>query len=128
MLTVFAALLHDFGKSTVLFQDKLKGKNKTKGDPLRHEWVSLLFLLAIVDKKSDEEWLGALISNDIHQKISKLKVIDYDKPLNALPPVASMVGWLILSHHKLPAVTEKYKGKEVCISKLFGLISPSWEV
>jgi len=96
-LTVFSALFHDFGKLTVLFQNKLKGKNKIQIDPLRHEWVSILFLIAIVNNKSDEEWLSYLIR-----------------------------AWLILTHHKLPVLSEGYKGHEINLPKLFSLISPSW--
>ncbi len=124
-LTVFSALLHDFGKTTVLFQDKLKGKNKTQSDPLRHEWVSLLFLIAIVGDKSDEEWLTDLISDEIHKKIAQLKIENIDNPLANLPPVASMVAWLILSHHKLPVMKE-YEGKNIKLQDLFQVISQSW--
>jgi len=126
-LTVFSALLHDFGKTTVLFQDKLKGKNKTQSDPLRHEWVSILFLVAIVDNKSDEEWLDYLISDEIHKKISKLIISDISTPLDNLPPVASMVAWLIVSHHKLPVLDEKKNaGKSIKRDGLFKVISQSW--
>lgn len=125
-ITVFSALLHDFGKTTVLFQNKLKSKNKTQSDPLRHEWVSLLFLIAIVDNQSDEEWLNYLISDEIHKKISKLRVKDVFNPLGNLPPLASMVAWLILTHHKLPIYEKKYAGKSINLSTLFSLISPAW--
>ncbi|WP_428354686.1 type I-F CRISPR-associated helicase Cas3f [Methyloprofundus sp.] len=126
-LTVFSALLHDFGKATVLFQNKLKGKNKSQSDPLRHEYISLLFLIAIVDNKSDEEWLTDLISDDIHQKISKLTIENIEKPLADLPPVASMVAWLILTHHKLPVLEEKKNaGKPIKRSELFKVISQAW--
>ena len=125
-LTVFAALLHDFGKLTDLFQNKLKGKNKVLSDPLRHEWISLLFLVAIVDNKSDEEWLKTIISDEIHSNISKLKIINTINPLKSLPPVASMVAWLILTHHKLPVFEKVYAGKNISLSELFEYISPSW--
>lgn len=125
-LTVFSALLHDFGKTTVLFQEKLKGSNKTQSDPLRHEWVSLLFLFAIVNTRTDEEWLNDLISDEIHKKISQLTVKNADKPLANLPPVASMVAWLIVSHHKLPVLGEGYKGENVTLSELFTIISSEW--
>ncbi len=125
-LTVFSALLHDFGKATVLFQNKLKGKNKTQSDPLRHEWVSILFLIAIIDNKSDEEWLNYLISDEIHKKIATLNVNALANPLDNLPPVASIIAWLILTHHKLPIYEKKYAEKEINLSKLFSLISPVW--
>ncbi len=126
-LTVFSALLHDFGKATELFQNKLKGKNKSVSDPLRHEWISLLFLVAIVDNKSDEEWLDFIISDEIHKKISNIKINEVSNPLDNLPPLASMVAWLILSHHKLPILKEKrYAECNIRLSKLFNLITPSW--
>ena len=125
-LTVFSALLHDFGKATTLFQDKLKGKNKTQSDPLRHEWISILFLIAIVDNKSDEDWLNSLISDEIHKKISTLNIKDISNPLDNLPPVASTLAWLILTHHKLPIYEKKYAGKNINLSTLFSLISPAW--
>jgi CRISPR-associated endonuclease/helicase Cas3 len=40
-LVAVAALLHDWGKATALFQGKLKTITN-KGDPLRHEWISCL--------------------------------------------------------------------------------------
>lgn len=125
-LTVFSALLHDFGKATVLFQNKLKGKNESLSDPLRHEWISLLFLVAIVNNKSDEEWLDYIISDEIHRKISKFKINDISRPLDNLPPVASMVAWLILSHHKLPILKDGYKTNSIKLPELFSFISSSW--
>jgi len=124
-LTVFSALLHDFGKLTVLFQDKLKGKSESQSDPLRHEWVSVLFLVAIVNHKSDEEWLDSLITDEVHKKISTLTVSNVSNPLDNLPPIASIVAWLIVSHHKLP-VLEKNKGKGIQLLKLFSEINATW--
>jgi len=124
-LTVFSALLHDFGKLTVLFQDKLKGKSESQSDPLRHEWISVLFLSAIVNQQSDEVWLNSLITDEVHKKISSLTISDLSNPLGNLPPLASMVAWLIVSHHKLP-ILEKNKGKDIRLPTLFSLINPSW--
>ncbi|WP_368659097.1 HD domain-containing protein [Budvicia aquatica] len=60
ILSVFAALLHDLGKSSVGFQQKLQGHDSgLRGDPYRHEWVSMRIFQAIVGKaKTDAEWLG----------------------------------------------------------------------
>ncbi|MDQ6953552.1 MAG: type I-F CRISPR-associated helicase Cas3f [Mariprofundaceae bacterium] len=124
-MTVFSALLHDFGKLTVLFQDKLKGKSESQSDPLRHEWVSVLFLVAIVNQKSDEDWLDSLITDEVHKKISSLTVSNVSNPLKNLPPLASMIAWLIVSHHKLP-VLEKNKGKSIQLLELFSQINASW--
>lgn len=40
VIATIAALLHDLGKATVGFQDKLR-KSRSAGDPYRHEWISL---------------------------------------------------------------------------------------
>ena len=102
-----AALFHDFGKVNILFQQKLKGESKNKYEPVRHEWVSLRIFQAFVANQTDEEWLIALTEIDknhndnIHQDgINNGR----NNPLVNLPPFAQLVGWLILSHHKLPFV------------------------
>ena len=102
-----AALFHDFGKANILFQQKLKGEGKNKYEPVRHEWVSLRIFQAFVGEKTDEQWLIALTeidknhSYDIYQDgISTGR----NNPLVNLPPFAQLVGWLVLSHHKLPFV------------------------
>ena len=124
-LTVFSALLHDFGKTSVLFQEKLCGKNKYKGDPIRHEWISLLFLSAMANGKTDQEWLSNLISDEIHDYIKKLDIKNADKPLANLPPVASLLAWLIVSHHKLPSF-DKGKGKPINFKNMINSITRQW--
>lgn len=114
-LVAVAALLHDWGKASVLFQNKLSRKQYTKdGDPLRHEWISCLLLNALVqcsgDNVQDEAWLNLLISQTWDE--DKLKQIvtngsDQAKALDNLPPIAQLVAWLIVSHHRLPFYMEK---------------------
>lgn len=126
-LTVFAALLHDFGKTSTLFQKKLKGKTASQSDPLRHEWVSVLFLLALVDGQNDETWLSNLVCDTIHQKIKKLNIVNTTNPLGDLPPIATLLAWLILSHHKLPLKKEfNAKGKNFTLNDLMAGIDGSW--
>jgi CRISPR-associated endonuclease/helicase Cas3 len=103
-LVAIAALLHDWGKATSLFQSKLK-IGTTSGDPLRHEWISCLLLNALVQQAgdTDKEWLQLLISGELNEQALKQIVIDNKpKPLENLPPIAQLVGWLILTHHRLP--------------------------
>lgn len=102
-----AALFHDFGKANILFQQKLTGEGKNKFEPVRHEWVSLRIFQAFIGNKTDEQWLIALTeidknhSDDIYQDgISSGR----NNPLANLPAFAQLVGWLVLSHHKLPFV------------------------
>ena len=107
-LTAVSALLHDWGKASKLFQEKLspKSKNKYKGDPLRHEWISCLLLNALIqqgESDTDLAWLKQLTEGNFNE--SKLKEIVSQnnlKPLDQLPMAAKLVAWLIVSHHRLP--------------------------
>jgi CRISPR-associated endonuclease/helicase Cas3 len=103
-LVASAALLHDWGKATALFQSKLKTDTKL-GDPLRHEWISCLLLNALVQQSgnTDEGWLQLLVSGELNeQALKQLVTGNTQKPLENLPPIAQLVGWLILTHHRLP--------------------------
>lgn len=102
-----AALFHDFGKANTLFQQKLKGEAKNKYEPVRHEWVSLRIFQAFVSDKTDEQWLTALTEIDKNHNDELYQdgiSTGRNNPLVNLPPFAQLVGWLILSHHKLPFV------------------------
>lgn len=110
-LVAVSALLHDWGKATVLFQEKLQPKNKqgVKGDPLRHEWISCLLLNALVhsseNPKVDDAWLSLIINKSWDEdklKATLRKNLDKTKALDHLPPLAQLVAWLIVSHHRLP--------------------------
>lgn len=115
ILSVLAALLHDLGKSSAGFQKKLQGHDLgLKGDPYRHEWISMRIFQAIVGKaKTDAEWLGFFADfgafeqqyPDWQQDIVK-DGIDANSYSNYawanLPPLAQAVGWLITSHHRMP--------------------------
>lgn len=110
-LSALAALFHDWGKASSCFQGKLQpGKSKEIiADPLRHEWVSVLLFNAIVNGESDEKWLGLLAEGTINNhslKESALKNIQ--KPLEKLPPLASLLAWLVVSHHKVPLPDNKH--------------------
>ncbi len=104
-LAALAALLHDWGKATALFQNKLK-KYTRQGDPLRHEWISCLLLNALVQQSgnSDEGWLQLLIDGNFDEQALKNSVAKQaTNPLADLPPIAQLVGWLIMTHHRLPS-------------------------
>lgn len=136
-----SALLHDWGKATALFQKKLDpdSKDKYKGDPIRHEWVSLLLLRAIVtldDASSDEAWLRRLMEGDINEALFKKYIIpevekSAEKPLMQLPPAAKLVAWLIVTHHRLPLLDKdaagKYlKDKAESIDAMLARITKKW--
>lgn len=116
-LASIAGYFHDIGKANALFQAKLGviSLNETKTEigfePLRHEWVSLRLFQAFVGAQTDQQWLTALLNID-NQAAKKLErdIVNYQdllgvsipNPFVSLPPIADMVAWLIVSHHRLP--------------------------
>ena len=111
-LTALSALLHDWGKASRLFQEKLSpnSKNKFKGDPLRHEWISVLLLNALVNGKNDETWLTELAQNGFTETQLKATIKTQNStPLDKLPNGAKLLAWLIVSHHRLPNFSHSAK-------------------
>ncbi|MGI0115348.1 type I-F CRISPR-associated helicase Cas3f [Zooshikella sp. RANM57] len=121
LISAMASLFHDFGKANKRFQSKLRENfnKKTSADPIRHEWISLrLFNTFIGDKcRDDQEWLQRLADNptfpdDWQDKLTKDKlemsakdtavISEGISPFKKLPPLAKVIGWLIVSHHRLP--------------------------
>jgi CRISPR-associated endonuclease/helicase Cas3 len=131
-LTAIAALLHDWGKATELFQEKLQptSRNKFKGDPIRHEWISVLLLKALVGEGDDAAWLTALTNGDIHESSLKSQIqLAAQRPLDSLPPTAQLVAWLIVSHHRLPLppVPDSFRmEKAESLSQLLKRIEQNW--
>ena len=139
-LTVFAALMHDFGKANSAFQEKIKPENKKSDqnklkptnkkpeqEPIRHEWISLLFLAAIVDGRTDAEWLADLCSDDIDAQFGKLTITDIHNPFANFSPIAILIGWLIVTHHRLPIDKENdNKGNELTLKTLLASITKQW--
>ena len=141
LLSAMAALFHDFGKASVLFQNKLKN-NARVADPYRHEWVSLRLFQAFVGADDDAGWLtrlaGATPMSDAQWKKRLYKdgsskgdvdaVSDNTTPLGRLPPLARALGWLIVSHHRLPQVPRQ-QAKQLnkrLLDNLFASINADW--
>lgn len=143
IVAVIAALLHDLGKASVGFQKKLKGKSANKGDPYRHEWISLrLFEAMIAGCQTDKDWLTRLahfdnfttenpdwlqqLHNDAEPRPKKTEKNKTTKPLGSFaaltestnaqkkknigdfPPLAQLVAWLVVTHHRLPFGEHEY--------------------
>jgi len=109
LASAIAGLFHDFGKSNPLFQKKLDNTYKGKTfEPYRHEWLSLRLFQAFVKGKSDVEWLQSLRDVDNHTEKFVLKKLVRDgvdeksKIFDNLAPLAKLVAWLVVSHHRLP--------------------------
>ena len=135
-LAALAGLFHDWGKASEFFQSKLLN-NQVIGDPLRHEWISLLFLNMYVNGETDQAWLQRLIDGEIDTaSLEALGVNKTDaelskfKPFSKLPDAASMVAWLVVSHHRLPTENNKqWRGKATSsddFRKLFNQIKQKW--
>ena len=110
-LSALAALLHDWGKATSLFQKKLKNDSRL-GDPIRHEWISCLLLHAITQtsgsQKDDKLWLMTLVNGKLDETQLKNTVKQQEqKPLEQFPPAAKLISWLIVSHHRMPLPYDK---------------------
>lgn len=107
-----AGFFHDLGKANSLFQNKLNPNFHGKSfEPYRHEWVSLRLFQAFVDGKTDKEWLKTLANIDNQAEDIVLKKLEslkdgiqkqIENPFDTFEPVAKMVAWLIVSHHRLP--------------------------
>ncbi|EJI84875.1 CRISPR-associated helicase Cas3, subtype I-F/YPEST [Alishewanella aestuarii B11] len=115
LLAGIAGLFHDFGKANLLFQQKINPKVKTPGyEPYRHEWVSLRLFQAFTAGKSDKQWLTELANITAQFEHSVLAKLHKDapeqghlEPFAGLAPVARLVAWLIVSHHRLPIFPDK---------------------
>ncbi|MBU6149394.1 MAG: type I-F CRISPR-associated helicase Cas3, partial [Verrucomicrobia bacterium] len=122
ILVQIAALFHDFGKASKLFQAKLKKQTKKNYEPYRHEWVSAFVFKHFVGNMTDKDWLRKLsdlstknekdllkdekeLLNELARESSSRKINPFFKVTNS--PLARFILWLILSHHRLPLPPEE---------------------
>lgn len=117
-----AALMHDLGKACVAFQKRLRGEYQGTRNLYRHEWVSLRLFQCFVRADDDFGWLSRLAgsagSGDQAWLSGLIRdgIDDAPPPLKELPPLAAAIGWLVLTHHRLPVIpprepTGRYGGK-----------------
>lgn len=132
LLSELAALFHDLGKGNRAFVKKLKS-GMPIADAFRHEWVSLRLFEAFVGASSDQDWLTRLAAdhgrND--RKWMKRLVCDgsgqrVQSPFLSLPPLARVVGWLIVSHHRLPIQEKDAPLRSGTLARLPEMIEDQW--
>lgn len=119
LLAGIAGLFHDFGKANSLFQKKLKPAYKGNGsEPVRHEWISLRLFEAFVGELSDAQWLEQLrtvkpeLEKDVMARLVEDSPKNFSNPFSNWTerPIARVVGWLIVTHHRLPEFPNKIEG------------------
>ncbi len=112
LLAQLAALLHDLGKASTAFQQRLRGQ-RVERNLYRHEWVSLRMFQAFVGDDDDAGWLQRLAEGENGDDQEWLAPGRYqrdgldarqDCPFPQLPPLAAAVAWLVVSHHRLPVI------------------------
>lgn len=101
LLARISALFHDFGKSCLDFQNRLRKNEKTK-NLIRHEWISVIMFLAYVNGEDDKDWLTRLADENFEDGWMNRIDSKLANPFKDLPPLASVVCWLIISHHRMP--------------------------
>ena len=121
-----AALLHDLGKASIAFQQRLAGKLSER-NLYRHEWVSLRLFQAYVGEDDDEGWLTRMADADHfdeHAWLAQGRYIrdgldinprdpsDLHYPFRKLPPLAAAIAWLVVTHHRLPTVPVVKEGAQ----------------
>ena len=130
LLAQLGALLHDLGKASVAFQERLRGDRRER-NLYRHEWVSLRLFLAFVGDDNDEGWLKRLASGEGNLEADWVAERRYlrdgvdagierypFRELTSRAPLAAAVAWLIVSHHRLPVKPAFYDdGQQAWLGK-----------
>lgn len=120
LITVIAALFHDTGKANLHFQNKLI-KSKIIADPFRHEWVSLRIFQNFVANRPDTEWISDLANGNFSNlwKLSDSLVRDglekARSPFAKMDTIASLVSWLIVSHHRMPVPSKNFESSHLTL-------------
>lgn len=136
LLADLSGLLHDLGKATHAFQRRLE-KRPMERNWVRHEWVSLRLFEAFVGDDDDAGWLKRLANpsaDDDDRWSSRLLKDGLDGVRHVSPfkrmaaaPLAQAVGWLVVTHHRLPVAPDKTTAPTIAsMEGLLSRVQPEW--
>jgi CRISPR-associated endonuclease/helicase Cas3 len=134
LLADLAGLLHDLGKAIEAFQARLRGQLEGR-NLIRHEWVSLRLLEAFVGTDDDTTWLARLASptpEDDARWLGQLRCDGrdglFDSPFKTLhnAPLALALGWLVVTHHRLPVLPRDSVFQMSALRGLLTQVQPAW--
>lgn len=134
LLADLAGLLHDLGKAIEAFQMRLQGALLSR-NLIRHEWVSLRLFEAFVGNDDDATWLARLIAPTAMDDARWLKNLRRDgldgapdSPFKTLrnAPLAQALGWLVVTHHRLPELPPNAVFQMSSLPGLLTQLQPSW--
>lgn len=95
-LTALAALLHDLGKATQAFQNRLHNAALRERNHYRHEWVSVRLFQAFVGRDDDAGWLQRLataLQQGAQHQDQPLRRSAQKVATASLPKPTSAQGW-----------------------------------
>lgn len=133
LLAALGSLFHDLGKACDSFQARLLKPGGFEKNIYRHEWISLRLLESFVGADTDQGWLtrladGAYSVNDWLDNLQRDGIgVSSSKPFERLPALAQAVGWLVLTHHRLPVNLNREESlRTEILEKLPGVITADW--
>lgn len=134
LLAMMAGLLHDLGKATLAFKQRLDGQLSER-NRFRHEWVSLRLFLAFVGDDDDAGWLTRLLDADTQDLTAWTRTPAFQRdgldatdayPFHGLPPLAKALAWLIVSHHRMPVAPVMNEDEQAPLGTRAKSFNPDW--